>query len=220
MHLHKEGFTTILISTIVFLALQLINIYVIKRMFPNIALFLVIVVTVCFFIVIWFFRIPHRVYTKGENLIVAPADGKIVVIEEKIDNEYFKTKRIQVSIFMNPLNVHVQRYPINGEIIYSKYHPGNYFIASYPKSSDLNERHSVVLKKGKFDILVKQIAGALARRIVNYSHVGEQAVQNEEMGFIKFGSRVDLLLPLGTKINVKMNEKVQGGITVIGEIQP
>jgi phosphatidylserine decarboxylase len=141
-----------------------------------------------------------------------------VVIEEVIDPEYFKEKRLQVSIFMSPANVHVNRNPIGGEIVYNQYHQGKYLVAWHPKSSTENERHSVVIKKGNVEILVKQIAGALAKRIVNYLQVGQLVNQTEEMGFIKFGSRVDLLLPVGTKINVELNQAVQGGVTIIATI--
>jgi phosphatidylserine decarboxylase len=149
---------------------------------------------------------------------VAPADGKVVVIEEVVDPEYFQDKRIQVSIFMSPSNVHVNRNPIGGEVIYNKYHKGKYLVAWHPKSSTENERHSVVIRKGETEILVKQIAGALAKRIINYLQVGQQVGQTAEMGFIKFGSRVDVLLPLGTKINVGLNEAVKGGVTVIATL--
>jgi phosphatidylserine decarboxylase len=160
------------------------------------------------------------VLTLNENAIVAPADGKVVVIEEVIDPEYFHNKRLQVSIFMSPANVHVNRNPISGEVVYNQYHKGKYLVAWHPKSSTENERHSVVIRKGNVDILVKQIAGALAKRIVNYLQVGQQVSQTAEMGFIKFGSRVDLLLPVGTKINVELNQSVQGGVTIIATMQP
>jgi phosphatidylserine decarboxylase len=152
------------------------------------------------------------------SAIVAPADGKVVVIEEMHDVEYFKDRRLQVSIFMSPLNVHVNRNPIDGEVLYSQYHPGKYLVAWDPKSSTDNERHSVVLRNEKVTILVKQIAGALARRIVNYLSAGEKVKQTEEFGFIKFGSRVDILLPPGTKVNVRIGEVVQGGVTVIATV--
>lgn len=168
--------------------------------------------------IISFFRIPSRKLTINDNAIIAPADGKVVVIEEMYDEEYFKAKRLQVSIFMSPANVHVNRNPVSGEVIYNQYHKGKYLVAWNPKSSTENERHSVVIKKGPLDILVKQIAGAVAKRIVNYLEVGQKVKQGEELGFIKFGSRVDLLLPIGTKVNVALNEKVQGGITVIATI--
>ena len=166
-----------------------------------------------------FFRIPKRNHTIQENAIVAPADGKVVVIEEVQADEYFTDRRIQVSIFMSPLNVHVNRNPVSGEVLYSQYHKGKYLVAWHPKSSTENERHSVVYRSnsGK-EILVKQIAGALAKRIVNYLQPGMQVKQTEEMGFIKLGSRVDLLLPLDAKINVKIGDKPQGGVTVIATL--
>jgi phosphatidylserine decarboxylase len=165
-----------------------------------------------------FFRIPNRTLTINENSIVAPADGKVVVIEETVDSEYFKDKRLQVSIFMSPANVHVNRNPLSGTVVYNQYHKGKYLVAWHPKSSTENERHSIVIRKDNTEVLVKQIAGALAKRIVNYLQVGQKVNQTEEMGFIKFGSRVDLLLPVGTKINVELNQVVQGGVTVIATI--
>ena len=165
-----------------------------------------------------FFRIPNRKLTIIDGAVVAPADGKVVVIEETVDVEYFKDKRLQVSIFMSPANVHVNRNPIDGEVVYNQYHKGKYLVAWHPKSSTDNERHSVVIRNGNTEILVKQIAGALAKRIVNYLQVGQKVKQTEEMGFIKFGSRVDLLLPVGTKINVTLNQAVQGGVTIIATL--
>ncbi len=145
-------------------------------------------------------------------------DGKVVVIEEITDTEYFKDKRLQVSIFMSPANVHRNLNPVSGEVVYNQYHKGKYLVAWHPKSSTDNERHSVVIRKGDNEILVKQIAGALAKRIVNYLQVGQKVKQTEEMGFIKFGSRVDLLLPVGTKVNVVLNQVVQGGVTIIATL--
>ncbi|MEO6540386.1 MAG: phosphatidylserine decarboxylase family protein, partial [Ferruginibacter sp.] len=165
-----------------------------------------------------FFRIPNRKLTIVDGVIVAPADGKVVVIEETTDVEYFKDKRLQVSIFMSPANVHVNRNPIDGEVVYNQYHKGKYLVAWHPKSSTDNERHSVVIRKGNTEILVKQIAGALAKRIVNYLQVGQKVKQTEEMGFIKFGSRVDLLLPVGTRVNVELNQSVKGGVTIIATL--
>ena len=162
-----------------------------------------------------FFRIPNRKLTIQENAIVAPADGKVVVIEEVQADEYFTDRRIQVSIFMSPLNVHVNRNPVSGEVMYSRYHKGKYLVAWHPKSSTENERHSMVYRKEGKEILVKQIAGALAKRIVNYLKTGQTVKQTDEMGFIKLGSRVDLLLPLDAKIHVKIGDKPQGGVTVI-----
>jgi phosphatidylserine decarboxylase len=164
-----------------------------------------------------FFRVPSRKKTEGENLIICPADGKVVVIEEIFDVEYFKDKRLQVSVFMSPANVHQNLNPITGEVVYNQYHKGKYLVAWNPKSSTENERHSVVIKNGQRELLVKQIAGALAKRIINYLEVGQKVKQSDEMGFIKFGSRVDVLLPVGTKITVKLNEVVQGGVSVLGE---
>ena len=181
----------------------------------------VLVLTVVLYLIILkFFRNPVREVLIADNhIIYAPADGKVCVIEEVLENEYFKEKRIQVSIFMSPINVHVNRYPIGGEVTYVKYHPGLYLVAWHPKSSTDNERSSIVIKKDEnFSLLMKQIAGALARRIVYYSKEGDKAEQGGEMGFIKFGSRVDLLLPLGTKIEVQLNQTVTGGETVIANI--
>src|SRR5690606_19589672 len=169
-------------------------------------------------IVLQFFRHPARAVTAGDHLIVAPADGKVVVIEEATEHEYFKDRRLQVSIFMSPVNVHVNRYPIGGLVSFFKYHPGKFLAAWEPKSSTDNERTTIVLKHANgTEILFRQIAGALARRIVWYCKEGETAEQGGEMGFIKFGSRVDLFLPLNTRINVKIGDRVRGPQTVIGE---
>ncbi|RYY68544.1 MAG: phosphatidylserine decarboxylase family protein, partial [Chitinophagaceae bacterium] len=180
-------------------------------------IFLVLSLGLVLFIVS-FFRIPSRQHTLHDSQIIAPADGKVVVIEETVDVEYFKDKRLQVSIFMSPANVHVNRNPLSGEVVYNQYHKGKYLVAWNPKSSTENERHSAVIKKGNTEILVKQIAGALAKRICNYLEVGQKVQQGNEFGFIKFGSRVDLLLPVGTKINVELNEVVKGGVTVIATL--
>jgi phosphatidylserine decarboxylase len=167
-----------------------------------------------------FFRIPYRNFFSSDDHIVAPADGRVVVIEEVHENEYFNDKRIQVSIFMSPANVHVNRSPISGVVKYQKYHPGKYLVAWHPKSSEKNERNTMVIEHDETDaqILIRQIAGKLARKIKWYLNEGDEVQQNAELGFIKFGSRVDLFLPLGTKIDVKLNQKVKGGITVIGEL--
>ena len=166
--------------------------------------------------ILQFFRNPKRVINKNFNDILAPVDGKVVVIEEVAEEEYFKDRRIQVSIFMSPTNVHITRYPSSGVIKYSKYHPGKYLFAWHPKSSEENERTTVVIRTPKFgDILYKQIAGAMARRIINYAEIGENVQQGEDSGFIKFGSRVDVLLPLDSAITVKLNQKVVGGKTCI-----
>lgn len=153
--------------------------------------------------------------TIDDGKIISPCDGKVVVIEDAYDDEYFKEKRLQISIFMSPANVHVNRNVVSGEVVYSKYHKGKYLVAWHPKSSTENERHSVVIKQNGVEVMVKQIAGAVAKRIVNYLQVGQQVEQAAEMGFIKFGSRVDLLLPVGTQVNVELNQVVRGGLTVI-----
>jgi phosphatidylserine decarboxylase len=162
-----------------------------------------------------FFRIPKRRLTTQDNAVVAPADGKVVAIEEVEADEYFSDRRIQVSIFMSPLNVHVNRNAVSGEVLYSEYHKGKYLVAWHPKSSIENERHTVVYKANGKTLLIKQIAGALAKRIVNYLQAGQQVKQGEEMVFIKFGSRVDILLPLNAKIQVKIRDNVKGGVTVV-----
>jgi phosphatidylserine decarboxylase len=164
-----------------------------------------------------FFRSPSREFVFGDDLIVAPADGKIVVIEETTEHEFFKDKRIQVSIFMSPFNVHINWYPISGKIKYLCYHAGKYMVAWHPKASTQNERTTIVIEKENKALLLRQIAGALAKRIIYYPHEGDMVKQSSQLGFIKFGSRVDLFLPVGTKINVKLNDKTKGGITVIGE---
>lgn len=170
-------------------------------------------------IVLQFFRNPKRLITINDNYVLAPVDGKVVVIEEVFEPEYFKDQRLQVSIFMSPINVHVTRYPVNGLIKYSKYHPGKYLVAWHPKASTENERTSIVVENSIFgEILYRQIAGALAKRIVNYAVEGTQVVQGEDAGFIKFGSRVDLYFPLGTKINVQLNEVAVGGKTIVATI--
>ncbi len=161
---------------------------------------------------------PKEIIQRTPSAIIAPADGKVVVIEETVDPEYFKDKRLQVSIFMSPANVHVNRNPMDGEVLYSQYHKGKYLVAWDPKSSTENERHSVVIRNNNTTILVKQIAGAVARRIVNYLKPGQSVVQNEEMGFIKFGSRVDILFPPGTPVKVKIGDVVRGGVTVIAAL--
>ena len=215
MTIHREGYKTIAIATLLFGAINLSLFYFFSASLMWLSTGVFIVTLPLLLFLISFFRIPSRKLTIDENCIVAPADGKVVVIEETIDVEYFKDKRLQVSIFMSPANVHVNRNPVSGEVIYNQYHKGKYLVAWDPKSSTDNERHSVVIRKGDTEILVKQIAGALAKRIVNYLQVGQKVKQTEEMGFIKFGSRVDLLLPVGTKLNVQLNQAVQGGVTVI-----
>ena len=170
-----------------------------------------------FIMSVYFFRKPNRELERKDGTVYSPCDGKIVVIEETEEMEFYKDKRIQVSIFMSPLNVHNQIYPISGEVEYKKYHPGKYLVAWHPKSSLLNERSSVVVKNEKISILCKQIAGAVARRIVTYAEVGDKVTSSDEYGFIKFGSRVDVFLPIDTKINVKINETVKSGQSIIAK---
>jgi phosphatidylserine decarboxylase len=218
MTIHKEGYKSILISAILFAVINLASFYFISFHFAWLSWLIFILTLVLLLFIISFFRIPRRQLMLGSNLIVAPADGKVVVIEEVYDEEFFKDKRLQVSIFMSPANVHVNRNPITGEVVYNQYHKGKYLVAWHPKSSTENERHSVVIRHPKGEVLVKQIAGALAKRIVNYLSVGQKVEQGTELGFIKFGSRVDLLLPLDAKVSVKLNEVVKGGVTVVASL--
>lgn len=215
MTIHKEGFKTIAIATIFFGVINVLSFYFLSSTLPWLS-WIISIATLAFLIfVISFFRIPSRQLTTQENAIVAPADGKVVVIEEVAADEYFTDRRIQVSIFMSPLNVHVNRNPVRGEVVYSQYHKGKYLVAWHPKSSTDNERHTVVYRKDGKEVLIKQIAGAVARRIVNYLQPGQKVEQAAEMGFIKFGSRVDILLPLDAKILAKIGDTPQGGVTVI-----
>jgi phosphatidylserine decarboxylase len=218
MTIHKEGYRTITITGILFLLVNLITFFFISFNYPVLTLIIFIVTLGLFLFIISFFRVPNRSLVTGEKLVVAPADGKVVVIEETFDSEYFNDKRLQISIFMSPANVHQNRSPVSGEVVYSTYHKGKYLVAWHPKSSTENERHSVVIKNSKAEVLVKQIAGALAKRIVNYLREGQQIQQSAEFGFIKFGSRVDVLLPVGTKVNVQLNQVVKGGITVLATL--
>jgi phosphatidylserine decarboxylase len=218
MTIHREGYKTIAICALVFGAINIAIFYFFSASLMWLCVSLFVITLALLLFIVSFFRIPNRVLTVNENEIIAPADGKVVVIEETVDEEYFKTKRLQVSIFMSPANVHVNRNPLSGEVVYNQYHKGKFLVAWDPKSSTDNERHSVVIRRGETEVLVKQIAGALAKRIVNYLAVGQKVNQTEEMGFIKFGSRVDLLLPVGTKINVQLNQAVKGGVTVVATL--
>ena len=171
---------------------------------------------ILFFLIVQFFRNPKRNTEENNSHIIAPVDGKVVVIEEVFEKEYFKEKKMMISVFMSPINVHVTRHPVSGKVNYSKYHPGKYLVAWHPKASEENERTTVVVENDVTgEILYRQIAGALAKRIVNYAEVGTEVIQGSDSGFIKFGSRVDVYVPLGTKIDVSLNQKVKGGITVI-----
>ena len=215
MTIHREGTATIALVAFVVGVLNLINF---SYLFP-ISIFLawsVFLITAAFFLfIVSFFRMPNRALTIDPSAIIAPADGKVVVIEEVMPDEFYKEPRIQISVFMSPANVHVNRLPVAGNIIYNQYHPGKFLVAWHPKSSTDNERWSVVIEHEKGTILLKQIAGALARRICNYAAVGASFNQCDEYGFIKFGSRVDLLLPIGTQIDCKIGDMVQGGVTVL-----
>ncbi|MCF8715870.1 phosphatidylserine decarboxylase family protein [Joostella atrarenae] len=213
---HKEGhkiiaITFILIAAGIIISQFYIDIYWLKTII-QVALLLVLV------LILQFFRNPTRLTEISDENIIAPVDGKVVVIEEVFEKEYFKDKRIQVSIFMSPINVHVTRYALSGKIKFSKYHPGKFLVAWHPKASEENERTTVVINNPSYgEILYRQIAGALAKRIVNYAKEGDEVIQGTDAGFIKFGSRVDLFLPLGTDIKVALNDKVKGGIDIIAK---
>lgn len=211
---HKEGSQSILLGTLFTAIVLLLTDNFIDTNWIKMA---IQIITLLFLIIILqFFRNPKRTVELNKNHVLAPVDGKVVVIEEVYEGEYFKDKRLQVSIFMSPINVHVTRYPISGLVKFSKYHPGKFLVAWHPKASEENERTTVVVENETFGaILYRQIAGALARRIVNYAEEGMQVIQGTDAGFIKFGSRVDLFLPLGTPVNVILNQKAIGGKTII-----
>lgn len=213
---HKEGHKII----VLFLSITIIDILIVEYFLENSTLKIIVQVLslLILVLILQFFRNPKRNTVISDDKILSPVDGKVVIIKKVFEKEYFEDERLQISVFMSPINVHVTRYPLSGEIIFSKYHPGDYLVAWHPKSSEKNERTTIVLKTKSFgEILYRQIAGALARRIVNYAKVGEKAIQGEDAGFIKFGSRVDLFLPLDAKVKVKLNQKVIGGETVISK---
>ena len=213
---HKEGFKIIAVTFLIFATLSILVHFKIENDILQKGLFLVLLTLVV--LILQFFRNPKRNFILNPEQVLSPVDGKVVVIEEVYEKEYFKDKRLQVSVFMSPLNVHVTRYPVGGNIVYSKYHPGKFLVAWHPKSSEENERTTVVVKSEAFgEVLHRQIAGALAKRIINYATTGQEVSQSSDSGFIKFGSRVDIFLPLGTKINVKINQKVVGGVTVVAQ---
>jgi len=212
--IHKEGYTII---TTTLLLLLVCNYFVSKVDIEWLKWSIQILSIVIFVLILQFFRNPKRIVTAKENQIIAPADGKVVVIEEVLETEFYNDKRIQVSIFMSPINVHVNRYPLNGVVKYAKYHPGKYLVAWHPKSSTENERTTVVVENEHISVLFRQIAGALARRIVMYSKENDKAIKGSDFGFIKFGSRVDLFFPIGTKINVELNQIVKGNKSIIAE---
>ena len=218
MNIHKEGYKSIALSALVFGAINITFFYFFSASLPVVAWIVFGISLLLLLFIISFFRSPRRNCTVAHHQVICPADGKVVVIEEITDVEYFHDKRIQVSIFMSPANVHINRIPMTGEVEYSQYHKGKYLVAWHPKSSTENERHSVVIRQNGVDVMIKQIAGAVAKRIVNYLQVGQQVEQAAEMGFIKFGSRVDLLLPVDTEVNVALNQVVRGGLTVIATL--
>jgi len=217
MTLHREGTRYIIMATIFWAVVGWLS-YRFLYNWMWLVYIINFIVFLLWFWVLWFFRLPARTFSMGETMVVAPADGKVVVIEEVEEPEFFKDKRLQLSIFMSPLNVHINRSPIDGEVKYLKYHPGKYLVAWHPKSSTENERTTVVIGNPKMTILLRQIAGAVARRIKYYVKEGDTLKQNDEFGFIRFGSRVDVYLPLGTKVDVKIGDAVQGGITVLAHL--
>jgi len=213
---HKEGFQIIIIALFATIGLSVLaNSFVVNPTLRYTILFGLLLILV---LILQFFRNPKRDFLLDPDKVLSPVDGKVVVIEEVFEKEYFNEKRLQVSVFMSPINVHVTRYPVGGTIAYSKYHPGKYLVAWHPKASEENERTTVVVKNNTFgDVLYRQIAGAMAKRIVNYAEVNQEATQAADSGFIKFGSRVDVFLPLDAKIKVTLNQKVTGGISIIAE---
>lgn len=215
---HKEGVKIIVVTILLLIAINAIFYFTIETYWIK---FMILVSSILFFfLILQFFRNPSRTTQHNDQHVVSPVDGKVVVIEEVLEKEYFNDKRLQVSIFMSPINVHVTRHPIGGVVKFSKYHPGKFLVAWHPKSSEENERTTVVVEnKYAGEVLYRQIAGALAKRIVNYAREGEEVLQGSDSGFIKFGSRVDVFLPLGTTLNVKLNEKVRGGMSVIANIE-
>lgn len=215
MRLHREGTPTLLIGTAV-VCFALFALWKWPVLPQALVILLSIALLVVLGIIVWFFRVPARTVVQNDRAILSPCDGKVVVIEEVFEPEYFKDRRLQVSIFMSPLNVHINFDPISGTTSYYRYHPGKYLVAWHPKSSTENERSTVVTRHPVHgEVLFRQIAGALARRICTYSREGEPAVQGQEFGFIKFGSRVDLLLPLNAKVDVALGQKVSGSLTTI-----
>ncbi len=213
--IHREGIVSLSLSIFLF---GLVS-FLCYKFLPSVFPFVLLVFSILFFLLVWFFRNPKRTIPKMDDSIVySPADGKVVAIEKVNEGEYFRAERIQVSVFMSPLNVHVNRNPIGGKISYTKYHEGKYLAAWNPKSSTENERSTTVIESGGKEVLFRQIAGALARRIVNYVNPGDRVIQGEDMGFIKLGSRVDIFLPLDAEVLVKQGDKVQGAIDAIARI--
>lgn len=215
MTIHREGYKIIAVSALLFVIINILSFYFFNTALQWLVFIILLLSFILLLFIVLFFRVPNRSLTFSENKIVAPADGKVVVIEQITDTEYFNDKRIQLSIFMSPVNVHLNRAPVSGTVIYNNYFKGKYLVAWHPKSSTLNERHSIVLENSNGLILVKQIAGALAKRICNYALTGKKLEQGEEFGFIKFGSRVDVLLPPDAKVEVHLGQMVKCGISVL-----
>ena len=212
MTLHRVGYKILQNEILIFLMVNYIAYWYSEILFW----YLTLPISVFLFVMsVYFFRVPERNFERKEGSIYAPCDGKVVVIEETEESEFYKDKRLQISIFMSPLNVHNNVYPIGGKVTYTKYHPGKFLVAWHPKVSTDNERNTIVVENDKISVLFRQIAGVVARRIISYPNVGDSATTSDEFGFIKFGSRVDVLLPIGTKVTTKLNQKVKGGITVI-----
>ncbi len=215
MKIHREGYNSIAVMTLsVALVVILLNVFYPQQTIRHYVLYgLLLVLAV---MIVQFFRSPNRQIVQDDGHVLCPADGEVVVVEEAVEQEYFHKRMKMVSIFMSPLNVHLNRYPVSGKVSYMKYHPGKFLVAWHPKSSELNERTSIAMESPQGnELLMRQVAGAVARRIVCYSKQGMQVSQGEELGFIKFGSRVDLFLPLNAALQVKVGEKVRGGETVI-----
>tara|TARA_B100001250_G_scaffold103406_1_gene87180 strand:+ start:6888 stop:7532 length:645 start_codon:yes stop_codon:yes gene_type:complete len=213
MKLHQEGYRSLRNQLVILVILGFLNYFSDNKAF-NISF----IIMLCIFaITVYFFRIPKREFVRDNNIIYAPCDGKVVVIEETMETEFYNERRIQISIFMSPLNIHNNLYPISGVVTYTKYHPGKFLVAWNPKASTDNERSTIVIENNKISILCRQIAGAVARRIVTYSRKKEKVHSADEIGFIKFGSRVDIFLPTDTKINISMGEQVTGGQSIIAK---
>ncbi len=213
---HKEGFKIISTAFLISAILAVSTHFLVKNELIEKGILLIILILLG--LILQFFRNPKRDFTLNLDHVLSPVDGKVVVVEEVFEKEYFKDNRLQLSVFMSPLNVHVTRYPVGGNVVFSKYHPGKFLVAWHPKSSEENERTTVVVKSTEFgEVLHRQIAGAVAKRIVNYAVEDQEVSQAADSGFIKFGSRVDIFLPLGTKINVELNQKVKGGITILAQ---
>jgi phosphatidylserine decarboxylase len=215
MTIHHEGYRTIGIASLLFGLINILSFTFLSGHVLWLSIVIFIITLVLLLFIISFFRVPNRILTIKENAVICPADGKVVVIEDIVETEFFKDKRTQISIFMSPANVHINRNPIGGKVIYNQYHKGKYLVAWHPKSSTENERWTVVVENDYGKILYKQIAGALAKRICNYTKVGDTVEQSAEYGFIKFGSRVDVIVPTYMNIKVELNQQVKGGVTVL-----